>query len=62
MLKKVILYIGVLLVGFQSQAQDIRLVMSAPNAVAAGDQFRLTFNINERGRISPSPTWAISMY
>ncbi|HOF55368.1 MAG TPA: BatD family protein, partial [Prolixibacteraceae bacterium] len=49
MLKKVILYIGVLLVGFQSQAQDIRLVMSAPNAVAAGDQFRLTFNINERG-------------
>lgn len=37
------------LFGLQAMAEETRLVMSAPNAVAVGDQFRLTFNINKRG-------------
>jgi hypothetical protein len=49
MLRKLVLYIGFLFIGIQSQAQEPQLVMSAPNAVAVGDQFRLTFNSIEKG-------------
>ncbi len=49
MLKKIVLYIGFLVTGLQVCGQETRLEMSAPNAVSAGDQFRLTFNINQKG-------------
>jgi hypothetical protein len=49
MLKKFFILAGLILLGFHGGAEETRLVMSAPNAVAVGDQFRLTFNINKRG-------------
>ncbi len=49
MFRKAILYIGFLLTGLHVLGDETRLVMSAPNAVAVGDQFRLTFNINQKG-------------
>ena len=49
MFRKAILFIGFLLTGLHVFGDETRLVMSAPNAVAVGDQFRLTFNINQKG-------------
>ena len=49
MAKKLILYIFVL-ISSVAIADDIQLVMSAPNAVEMGKQFSLSFTLNERGR------------
>ena len=49
MLRKIYIIIGFLLPAFLATAQDATLGMSAPNAVSVGDQFRLTFTVNQRG-------------
>ena len=49
MLRKIYIIIGFLLQAFLATAQDATLGMSAPNAVSVGDQFRLTFTLNQRG-------------
>jgi len=49
MLKNILLFIALIFLGFRTEGQEPRLLMSAPNAVSEGDQFRLTFNINQRG-------------
>lgn len=49
MFRKTVIIAVMVLLGFRLGAEETRLVMSAPNAVAVGDQFRLTFNINQRG-------------
>jgi hypothetical protein len=49
MLRKIYIIIGFLLPAFLATAQDATLGMSAPNAVSVGDQFRLTFTLNQRG-------------
>ena len=49
MLRKIYIIIGFLLPAFLATAQDATLEMSAPNAVSVGDQFRLTFTLNQRG-------------
>ncbi|MCD6354487.1 MAG: protein BatD [Prolixibacteraceae bacterium] len=50
MIKKLATYIFLFLVTFAAQAEQTRFVMSAPGAIEAGKQFRLSFSINERGR------------
>jgi hypothetical protein len=50
MLRNIVLFIVLLIAGLRATGQDTRLVMSAPNAVSTGDQFRLTFNINQEGK------------
>lgn len=49
MLRKIFIIMGFLLPAFLVTAQDATLEMSAPNAVSVGDQFRLTFTVNQRG-------------
>lgn len=49
MLRKIFIIMGFLLPAFLATAQDATLEMSAPNAVSVGDQFRLTFSVNQRG-------------
>lgn len=49
MLRKIFIIMGFLLPAFLATAQDATLEMSAPNAVSVGDQFRLTFTVNQRG-------------
>ncbi len=48
-MKRILLFTIMLISGLQLAAEEPRLVMSAPNAVAVGDQFRLTFQINQKG-------------
>lgn len=50
MIKQVFTYLLILLSVVSVQAEQTRFVMSAPNAVEVGQQFRLSFTINERGR------------
>ena len=49
MIKKLITYTFLFFVTIAMQAEDTRFVMSAPNAVEMGKQFRLSFTLNERG-------------
>lgn len=49
MLRNFVLFITLIITGMAVSGQETRLVMSAPNAVSVGDQFRLTFNISQRG-------------
>jgi hypothetical protein len=49
MIKKLTTYFFFFFVIFTAQAEDTRFVMSAPNAVEMGQQFRLSFTLNERG-------------
>lgn len=49
MIKKLTIYFLLLLAGLAAQAEQTRFVMSAPNAVEMGKQFRLSFTLNERG-------------
>jgi hypothetical protein len=49
-MRNIVLFFVLLIVGLRATGQDTRLVMSAPNAVSVGDQFRLTFNINQEGK------------
>ncbi len=48
-MRKIFLIAGILLLGLPGWSEETRLVMSAPNAVNVGDQFRLTFHINRKG-------------
>ncbi len=49
MIKKVAVYIILFFTGLAVNAEQTRFVMSAPNAVEAGKQFRLSFTLNEQG-------------
>ena len=49
MIKKLATYFLFFFVIFAARAEDTRFVMSAPNAVEMGRQFRLSFTLNERG-------------
>ncbi len=49
MIKKLATYIFLFLTVLAAHAEQTRFVMSAPNAVEAGKQFRLSFTLNERG-------------
>jgi len=49
MIKKLITYILFLLIAANASAEKTKFVMSAPNAVETGKQFRLTFTLNEQG-------------
>lgn len=49
MRKQVVTYLLLFFTVLSAQAVQTRFVMSAPNAVEIGKQFRLSFTINERG-------------
>ena len=49
MIKKLATYIFLFFLVIGARAQDTRFTMSAPNAVENGQQFRLSFTLNERG-------------
>jgi hypothetical protein len=49
MIEKLITYIFLFFTVLTVNAEQTRFVMSAPNAVETGQQFRLTFTVNERG-------------
>ncbi|HKI87997.1 MAG TPA: BatD family protein, partial [Draconibacterium sp.] len=49
MIKKLATYFFLFIVVIAAQAEQTRFVMSAPNAVETGKQFRLSFTLNERG-------------
>ncbi|MGE4586415.1 MAG: BatD family protein [Mangrovibacterium sp.] len=48
-IKKLILAFFLLLPALYTKADNVRFTMSAPNVVSAGEQFRLSFTLNERG-------------
>ncbi|HKJ77940.1 MAG TPA: BatD family protein, partial [Prolixibacteraceae bacterium] len=47
--KHLAIYLLLIFTVFAAQAEQTRFVMSAPNAVEMGKQFRLSFTLNERG-------------
>src|SRR5690554_5114122 len=49
MIKKLITFVVMIVATLGATAQQTRFVMSAPNAVEMGQQFRLTFTLNDRG-------------
>ncbi|MFV0590182.1 MAG: BatD family protein [Draconibacterium sp.] len=49
MMRTLIIYIFLVSILGVAHAQDTRFTMSAPNAVENGQQFRLSFTLNERG-------------
>lgn len=49
MIKQLATYFFLLIMALATQAEQTRFVMSAPNAVEIGKQFRLSFTLNERG-------------
>ncbi|WP_372933907.1 BatD family protein [Mariniphaga sediminis] len=49
MIKKLKIYLILAFVTLAAQAEQTRFEMSAPNAVEMGQQFRLTFTLNDRG-------------
>jgi hypothetical protein len=49
MIKKLITYICLFITVISAKAEITRFEMSAPNAVEMGQQFRLTFTLNDRG-------------
>jgi hypothetical protein len=49
MVKKLATYFILFLTVMAAQAEQTRFVMSAPNAVETGKQFRLSFTLNDRG-------------
>lgn len=49
MIKKLLTYISLFFVVVSADAEVTRFEMSAPNAVEMGQQFRLTFTLNDRG-------------
>ncbi len=48
-IKKIFIFFLLILSAFAAQAEQTQFVMSAPNAVEVGKQFRLTFTLNEQG-------------
>ena len=49
MIKRIATYFILFFLVLGAQAQDTRFTMSAPNAVENGQQFRLSFTLNQRG-------------
>jgi len=49
MIRTLITYSFLFIIAISAHAENTRFVMSAPNAVETGKQFRLSFSINERG-------------
>ena len=49
MIKNLIVYVLLVFAVAGAKAEQTRFVMSAPNAVETGQQFRLSFTLNERG-------------
>lgn len=49
MMHRLFIYIFLTFLSVAAVAEDTRFVMSAPNAVETGQQFRLSFSLNERG-------------
>jgi hypothetical protein len=49
MIKRIITYVFLFQLALVAHAEQTRFVMSAPNAVEMGQQFRLSFSLNERG-------------
>ncbi len=49
MIKRLITYTVLICIALATQAENTRFVMSAPNAIEMGKQFRLSFSLNERG-------------
>lgn len=49
MIKKLATYLFLFFLVLGARAQDTRFVMSAPNAVENGQQFRLSFTLNDKG-------------
>ena len=49
MIRKIKILLIFLLVGYVAMADNVRFTMEAPEAVAVGDQFRLSFTLNETG-------------
>jgi hypothetical protein len=49
MIKKLLIYFSLLFIVASAGAEITRFEMSAPNAVEMGQQFRLTFTLNDRG-------------
>ena len=49
MIKKLTIYILIIFSAAALHAQEAQFVMSAPNAVETGQQFRLTFSLNKSG-------------
>ncbi len=56
MIRKLATYFILFFAVFATQAENTRFVMSAPNAVEMGKQFRLSFTLNERGKNLQLPT------
>ena len=49
MIRKIKILLLLLFVGYGTMADNIRFTMEGPEAVAVGDQFRLSFTLNESG-------------
>ena len=49
MMKKLVIYIFLFCAAVTARAEQTRFTMSAPSAVEMGQQFRLSFQINDRG-------------
>lgn len=49
MIKKFKVLLILMFVGYLSMADNVRFIMEGPEAVTAGEQFRLGFTLNERG-------------
>lgn len=49
MIRKLKILLILLLVGYAAIADNVRFTMESPEAVAVGDQFRLSFTLNETG-------------
>ncbi|SHG00224.1 Oxygen tolerance [Mariniphaga anaerophila] len=49
MIKRILIYVSLFFAIASANAEQTRFVMSAPNAVEMGQQFRLTFTLNDRG-------------
>ncbi len=49
MIRKFVIFLVLFTVALATVAEQTRFVMSAPNAVELGKQFRLTFTLNEQG-------------
>lgn len=49
MIRKIKILLILLFVGYGAMADNVRFTMEGPEAVAVGDQFRLSFTLNESG-------------
>ena len=49
MIKKILTFLAFALITVGSYAESTQFTMTAPNVVRAGEQFRLSFTLNERG-------------